>query len=113
MKYLRQTPSNSSDDSKGHSLGLEGDQFLYIIAGLVAGVLLLLFCMSNGMSPGISFLIAISPIPMCITFLIVFKIGKPPRYAFDLIQKWLGHKSLSKGKCSPNPYSKIQNKKDS
>ena len=113
MKYLRQTPSNAADDSKGHSLGLEGDQFLYIIAGLVAGVILLLFCMSTGLPPGLSFLIAIFPTPMCITFLIVFKIGKPPRYARDLIQKWFRRKSLRKGKCLTNPYTIIKNKKDS
>ena len=112
MKYLRQTSTNAADDSKGHSLGLEGDQFLYIIAGLVAGIVLLLLCMNSGISPGLSLLIAIMPMPLCVGFLIIFKIGKPPRYARDLIQKWLGHKSLNKGKCEVNPYTQIKSGKD-
>lgn len=95
MKHLRQTPTNSGDDSKGHSLGFEGDQFLYIIAGIVAGVILLLVCMNSGMSPGLSLFIAVTPLPFCIGFLVIFKIGKPPRYTRDLFQKWFGNKSLT------------------
>ena len=104
MKYLRQTSTNSADDSKGHSLGLEGDQFLYIIAGLVGGVILLLICMNSGMSPGLSLLIAAMPIPLCVGFLVVFKIGKPPRYSGDLIQKWSGKTCLIKNQTKANPY---------
>ena len=112
MKYLRQTPTNSSDDSKGHSLGLEGDQFLYIIAGLVCGVVLLLLCMSSGISPGLSLFIGITPIPLCIAFLFIFKIGKPPGYAGDLIQKWTGNKNLRKEKTLTNPYYQIQKQRE-
>ncbi len=107
MKYLRQTPTNSADDSKGHSLGLEGDLFLYVIAALVAGVGLLLFCMSSGVSPGLSLLIAIIPLPCCVGFLIFFKIGKPPRYTGDLIQKWSGNKNLRKEQNQLNPYYQL------
>lgn len=100
MKQLRQTPTNSGDDSKGHSLGLEGDQFFYVIAGLIAGIILLLVCMNSGISPGLSLVIAFFPLPICIGFLVIFKIGKPPRYTADLFQKWFGNKSLTKEKTS-------------
>lgn len=112
MKYLRQTPTNSADDSKGHSLGLEGDQFMYIIAALVAGVGLLMFCMSSGVSPGISLFIAVIPIPLCIAFLFIFKIGKPPRYARDLIQRWAGNKNLRKDQHKRNPYYQLQKERE-
>ena len=112
MKHLRQTSTNSADDSKGHSLGLEGDQFLVIIAGLVAGILILLVSMNSGMSPGLAILLSVSPIPLCVAFLVIFKIGKPPRYTRDLLQKWLGQKSLPKQKGSRNPFSKIQKEND-
>ena len=107
MKYLRQTPTNSADDSKGHSLGLEGDQFMFIIAGLVAGVILLLVCMKSGMSPGLSLTVGVLPLPLCIIWLIVFKIGKPPRYTSDLFQKWQGNTSLTQEKYKPNPFYEI------
>ena len=110
MKHLRFTPTNSADDSKGHSLGLEGDQFLYIIGGLVAGVFLLLACMKSGMSPGLSMVIAGLPIPLCALFLFTFKIGKPPRYTKDLLQKWTNKKSLSRYKYRENPYLETFNK---
>jgi hypothetical protein len=110
LKHLRQTPTNASDDSKGHSLGLEGDQFLIVIAGLVAGVILLLVCMQSGASPGLSLTMAAMPIPLCVGFLVIFKIGKPPRYARDLIQKWAGHKSLCRTQSRTNPYYQILNK---
>ena len=112
MKYLRQTSTNSADDSKGHSLGLEGDQFLYIIAALVAGVILLLTCMSSGVPPGLSFLIAVTPLPLCVAFLVIFKINKPPRYMRDLIQKWAGRKNLKQSKTEPNPYFENLNKRE-
>ncbi|MCM8540631.1 MAG: hypothetical protein NE328_10180 [Lentisphaeraceae bacterium] len=107
MKHLRQTPTNASNDSKGHSLGLEGDQFLYIIAGVVAGIIILLVSMNSGISPGTSLIIAAIPIPLCIVFLFVFKIGKPPRYSADLFQKWFGNKSLKKGHSLLSPYKEI------
>lgn len=111
MKHLRQTPTNSSDDSKGHSLGLEGDQFLYIIAGVIVGIILLLVCMNSGISPGLSLLIAATPIPLCIGFLFIFKIGKPPRYTADLLQKWIGNKTLEKEKTSTEyPFTNFMKK---
>lgn len=110
MKHLRFTPTNSADDSKGHSLGLEGDQFLYIIGGLVAGVVLLLACMKSGMSPGLSMVIAGLPIPLCALFLFTFKIGKPPRYTKDLLQKWANKKSLNRCNYRENPYLETFNK---
>lgn len=104
MKHLRKTPTNSADDSKGHSLGLEGDQFLYIISALVAGVLLLLVCMNSGISPGTSLIIAGLPIPLCITFLVIFRIGKPAGYTRDLLQKWFGTKNLDKAEPPKKSY---------
>lgn len=102
MKHLRRSSTNAADDSKGHSLGLEGDLFLYIILALAAGVVLLLVCMISGVSPGISIIIAAIPLPLCLAFLFIFKIGKPPRYTGDLFQKWFGNKSLKKEPSSEN-----------
>ena len=112
MKYLRQTSTNSGDDSKGKSFGLDGDQFMIVIAGLIAGVIVLIICMNSGMSPGLSLMTACLPIPFCIGYLVIFKIGKPPRYTIDLMQKWFGNKSLSKGPCSTNPYVETTRKKE-
>jgi len=104
MKGLRRNQTNAADDSKGHSLGLEGDQFLYIIGALVIGVVLLLAGMKGGLSPGLALMIACIPVPIVIIFLVVFKIGKPPRYQGDLIQKWFGNTSITRGEKKKNPY---------
>ena len=104
MKGLRRNNTNAADDSKGHSLGLEGDQFLYVIGALVVGVVLLLAGMKGGLNPGVALMIACIPVPIVIIFLIVFKIGKPPRYQGDLIQKWFGNTSITRGEKKKNPY---------
>ena len=109
MKHLRQTPTNSSDDSKGHSLGLEGDQFLYVIGALLVGVVLLLVAMNSGVSPAMSLLLAVLPMPIAVAFLFIFKIGKPARYAGDLIQKIFANRSLKKEETSGNPYLEVKN----
>jgi hypothetical protein len=104
-KYLRQTPTNSSNDSKGNSMGLEGDLFLFLIAGVLLGVILMIACMKSGMSPGLSIITAILPMPFIILFLYVFKIGKPKNYQGDLMQKWMGNTSITRTKKqNKNPY---------
>lgn len=100
----RRNSTNSANDSKGHSLGLEGDQFMFVIAALVVGVVLMLACQKAGMSPGAALMVAVIPVPLVVIYLVVFKINKPPRYQGDLIQKWNGNTSIVKGKPKPNPY---------
>jgi hypothetical protein len=104
MKQLRRHQTNSGDDSKGHSMGLAGDQFLYVIAAIILGVVLLIGGMKSGLSPGTSLILAVIPIPFVILFLVVFKINKPPRYQGDLIQKWFGNTSITRGPKKKNPY---------
>jgi hypothetical protein len=104
QKELRRNSTNSSDDSKGHSLGLEGDQFLYLIVAIVLGIVILLAGMKSGMSPGSAILLAIIPIPLAVIYLLTFKINKPAGYQADLFQKWSGNTSITRGEKKKNPY---------
>ena len=96
MKQLRHNQTNASDDTKGSTFGLDGDQFLYLVSGLIASIVVLLLIIKLGGSPGMSLLAALVPADFSFVFLMVFKIGKPPGYMKDIIQKWCGRTRLKR-----------------
>lgn len=104
MSNLRHNPTNSANDSKGHSMGLEGDQFMYIVAALVIGFVLLIVSMKAGASPVQSMIIGAIPIPFVLLFLLIFKINKPEGYQNDLIQSWMGNTAIERKHFPENPY---------
>ncbi len=87
---LRITETNSADDSKGRTWGLEGNLFWYMTGGCFISVLTLLLVFSVAR---VSFLIslAIAAIPLLVTLVYVYKFrhGKPAGYDIDCLDYWM------------------------
>ncbi|HUK82033.1 MAG TPA: hypothetical protein VLZ12_05310 [Verrucomicrobiae bacterium] len=83
---LRLTETNSADDSKGRTWGLEGNLFWYMTGGCFASVmtLLLLFsaCRFSFMA---SLVIAAIPLLLTLAYIYGFRQGKPPGYDVDYL----------------------------
>ena len=93
---LRFTETNSSEDSKGKTWGLEGNLFWFAIGGVFSAVMLLLilfavFKMSIGLASGI----ALIPLLLSFTYIFLFRQGKPPGYDRDFFDNLLNGKSFS------------------
>jgi hypothetical protein len=81
---LRITDTNSANDSKGRALGFEGNDFLYVVIGIVAaiGIFLLLYGMfhaSLAAAGGIAIPVFVIPT----AWVMLFRRGKPDGYAED------------------------------
>jgi hypothetical protein len=87
---IRFTETNSSDDSKGRTWGLEGELFWFIVGGGFAFVMILLLCFSAlKMSIFTSLILAAVPLTLCIIYVFVFRQGKPAGYDVDCLDYWL------------------------
>ena len=97
---LRLTETNSADDSKGRTWGLEGNLFWYMTGGSFAAVLTLLLSFSV---LRISFLasLVIAAIPLTITLLYVygFRHGKPSGYDIDCLDYWINGSGFGPNPC--------------
>lgn len=83
---LRLTDTNSADDSKGRTWGLDGHLFWYVLAGVFAFVTVLLFLFSGLRAPfWPSFAFAFLPLALSLIYVFGFRQGKPPAYDLDLI----------------------------
>ena len=82
---LRFTETNSGDDSKGRTWGLDGGLFWYLLGGLFVFVMLLLVCFSMArMSFPASLGIAAMPLALVLAYVFGLRQGKPPAYDRDL-----------------------------
>lgn len=92
---LRFTDTNSADDSKGRTWGLDGNLFWYLAGGaFVSVVLMLLFFSVYRLSFGASGFIAALPLILALTYVFGFRQGKPPRYDVDCLEYWIGGKGF-------------------
>jgi len=84
---IRFTDTNSADDSKGRTWGLDGNLFWYLIVGAFVSVALMLFLFSAYRKSFIESL-AIAAIPLVVTLVYIFGVrqGKPPRYDMDCLE---------------------------
>ncbi len=91
MKHeLRFTETNSSDDSKGKTWGLDGDLFWFIAGGAFAAVAILLVCFSAlRMSFFLALSLAVVPLILSAIYVFVFRQGKPRGYDLDCLDYWL------------------------
>jgi hypothetical protein len=100
---MRFTDTNSADDSKGRTWGLDGNLFWYLIGGGFASVLIMLLLFSAYRFSFIgSAAIAVVPLTLTLIYVFGFRQGKPPRYDLDCLEYWLAGKGFS-----PEPQSKI------
>lgn len=88
MSELRLTDTNSVNDSKGRALGLEGNDFLYVIGAIVAGLatyLVMSYILGAGTT--VAVVVAIPVLVGPITWALVFRRNKPEGYAEDFFDQ--------------------------
>ena len=84
---LRLTDTNAASDSKGRTWGLEGSLFWWLIGGIGAGItLFFLLLVIVGLSLGVSFLVALVPVLVCLAYIFGFRQGKTPGYDRDVFE---------------------------
>ena len=87
---IRYTDTNSADDSKGKTWGLDGNLFWFLIGGAFVSVVIMLLLFSAAKwSFGAACLVALFPLGMVLIYVFAFKQGKPPRYDADCLEYWL------------------------
>lgn len=85
MNELRITDTNSVNDSKGRAFGLEGNDFLYVIGGIVGALacfLLLHVLFGAGAMTALLFAAPILLLPTA--WVLLLRHNKPEGYAEDL-----------------------------
>lgn len=94
-QQLRLTDTNSADDSKGRTWGLDGNLFWHvIIGGFVFVITLLLLFSAMKMDFWSSFAIASVPFALVLAYVFLLRQGKPPGYDVDLLDGWLHGRSF-------------------
>ena len=93
---LRLTDTNAASDSKGRTWGLEGGLFWWLIGGIGTGITLffVLLVMVN-LSLLVSFLVALVPVLVCLTYIFALRQGKPPGYDRDIFEYALTGRGFS------------------
>jgi len=85
-QMLRLTETNSADDSKGRTWGLEGNLFWYMTGGCFTSVMTLLITFSCAkVSFLVSLLIAAIPLLLTLVYIYGFRQNKPPGYDIDCL----------------------------
>ncbi|HVX91049.1 MAG TPA: hypothetical protein VHC20_05500 [Candidatus Paceibacterota bacterium] len=92
---LRFTDTNSADDSKGRTWGLDGNLFWFLAGGAFVSVALLLFLFSvHRVAFTASAVIAGVPLTLALTYVFGFRQGKPPAYDVDCLEYWIAGKGF-------------------
>jgi hypothetical protein len=87
---LRFTDTNSADDSKGRTWGLDGNLFWYLAGGAFVSVVLVLLLFSvYRLSFATSILFAGIPLLLVLVYVFGFRQGKPPGYDVDCLEYWI------------------------
>ena len=84
MDGLRITDTNSANDSKGRAFGLEGNDFIYVLVGLVAS--LGLYLLLNGLfhvSLVVALVLALPLLLVPLAWVLLLRHNKPAGYAED------------------------------
>jgi len=93
---LRITDTNSANDSKGRALGFEGNDFLFVVGGIVGaiGVFLLLYGMFHAsLAAAICVTVPIFALPTA--WVILFRRGKADGYAEDFFDHLLNREGFA------------------
>jgi hypothetical protein len=84
MNELRITDTNSVNDSKGRALGLEGNDFLYVVGAFVVSLALYLgftFVIRTGMATALLF--SLPPFLAVTAWVLFLRRNRPEGYAED------------------------------
>jgi hypothetical protein len=105
---LRITDTNSANDSKGRALGFEGNDFLYIVVGIIGaiGLFLLLYALL-AVAPASAILLSAPVFIISLLWVLVFRHNKPEGYAEDFFDYALnreGFEFVRNQAASPEPF---------
>lgn len=93
---IRFTDTNSADDSKGKTWGMDGNLFWYLIGGAFTSVIIMLLLFSAyRMSFFAAAIVAVIPLTLVLIYVFCFRQGKPPRYDIDCLEYWIFGKGFS------------------
>ena len=88
MNELRITDTNSVNDSKGRALGLEGNDFVYIVGGFVGALACyLLLNVLFGAATFPSLLLSLPILALPTAWVLLFRHNKPDGYAEDFFDQ--------------------------
>ena len=90
MNELRFTDTNAADDSAGRVFGLDGNLYLLVVFGLVAGVVLFAGLGFAGMAYPLAGAEAAFPVIGSLVWVLGFRQGKPSGYDRDKLDQLLG-----------------------
>ena len=96
MSDLRFTDTNAADDSAGRVFGLDGNLYLPVVFGLVAGVLLFAGLGLAGTGYAVGGAVAIIPIGGSLVWVLGLRQGKPAGYDRDKLDQLLGGADFTK-----------------
>jgi hypothetical protein len=106
---LRLTETNAADDSGGSVWGLDGNLFMPVVASaaISIGILLLLFGLFH-VYWLVSGLIAGVPFAGTLTYVLLFKQGKPPGYDRDLFDLWTTGRGFEPVASNQDSYRRLK-----
>lgn len=107
MTELRVTDTNSANDSKGRALGLEGNDFMYVVGAIVAGLatyLTVSYLLETGTAVALAVAIPILLGPL--TWVLVLRRNKPEGYAEDFFDQLFNREGWSFAPHAQPPISK-------
>lgn len=107
MTELRITDTNSANDSKGRALGFEGNDFLYVIGAIVAGLatyLVMSYLLGAGTT--VALIVALPVLLGPITWVLVLRRNKPEGYAEDFFDQLFNGEGWSFAPHAQPPISK-------
>lgn len=106
---LRLTDTNAADDSGGSVWGLDGNLFMPVVASAAVsiGVLLLLFGLLH-VHWLVSALIGALPFAGTLTYVFLFKQGKPPGYDRDLFDLWINGRGFYPVASNQHSFRRLQ-----
>lgn len=109
MADLRLTDTNAADDSGGSVWGLDGNLFLPVVASATVsiGLLLMLFSFLHA-DWFVSALIGSIPFIGTLSYVLLFKQGKPPGYDIDLIEFWIVGPGFSFHPSQQKPFRPLE-----
>ena len=90
MHELRFTDTNAADDSAGRAFGLDGNLYLPVVGGGVAGVVLFAGLGFVGIGYPVAGAVAVIPIIGSLVWVLGFRQGKPAGYDRDKLDDLLG-----------------------
>lgn len=106
---FRFTETNSADDSKGRTWGLDGNLFWFLAGGAFLSVVLMLLLFSACQFRfTTSVLIAGIPLLVAVAYVFGFRQGKPPRYDLDCLEYWVGGRGFGPDLQMPSTRAKLK-----